>query len=451
MSQRTKIISEIWGYRGWKVTDIAFVDDAGQPVEPVRGSPPGPEVIIVIRAERRWARRCAECSSIGHACHERLPVRSWDDLSMSGHRVRVEYAPERVKCKRCKSTAVERLAFADPHQRQTQRLQQHLALDAFSMPILHVATKYGLGWHTVRRAEVAAIARWEMTRPPIPLRLMGLDEKYLGRRNKLGHKYVTIVSNLESGEPVWIGYGRREETVAEFLAPLSAPEKATIELVAMDMHRPFWNAIKADPDLAHVVIAHDPFHIMKRGGKAMDEIRREVFFRAGNEMRRLGRGTRWLVLRSWERCTENQKTELAALLRMNGRLARAYQTLETLRAAVVESEDGAHMEMGLRYVLRRTQNKKNVPMRKLHESLKEHWNEIVALGEHRPPAGRIEALNNNWETLVRQGRGYRDHEYLLRKLRFRTANPVRTANGIKRFIALGLPAPTRVHTAKPAA
>ena len=43
-------------------------------------------------------------------------------------------------------------------------------------------------------------------------------------------------------------------------------------------------------------------------------------------------------------------------------------------------------------------------MRKLHESLKDHLAEIVALGELRPPTGRIEALNNNWETLVRTRR-----------------------------------------------
>ena len=72
---------------------------------------------------------------------------------------------------------------------------------------------------------------------------------------------------------------------------------------------------------------------------------------------------------------------------------------------------------------------------------------ILALAEYHPPTGRIEALNNNWETLVRRGRGYRDHQYLLAKLRFITANSVRNANDVKRFIALGLPAPAAVRAA----
>jgi hypothetical protein len=50
-------------------------------------------------------------------------------------------------------------------------------------------------------------------------------------------------------------------------------------------------------------------------------------------------------------------------------------------------------------------------------------------------------LNNNWETAVRQARGYRNLDFLLLKLRFMTANPVRTDNGVRRFLALGLPTP----------
>ena len=50
-------------------------------------------------------------------------------------------------------------------------------------------------------------------------------------------------------------------------------------------------------------------------------------------------------------------------------------------------------------------------------------------------------LNNNWESLVRRGRGYRNHDHLLLKLRFMTANPIRSDDGIKRFLALGLQPP----------
>jgi len=101
------------------------------------------------------------------------------------------------------------------------------------------------------------------------------------------------------------------------------------------------------------------------------------------------------------------------------------------------------MVTGLARILRRTQERQNVPLRKWHDSIRAHMPGILALGEHRPPAGRIEALNNNWESLVRRARGYRDHQYLLLKLRFMVVNPIRTEDGTKRFLALGLPPPTK--------
>ena len=69
------------------------------------------------------------------------------------------------------------------------------------------------------------------------------------------------------------------------------------------------------------------------------------------------------------------------------------------------------------------------------------FDEVVALGEHRPATGRTEALNNNWETLIRRGHDYGNHAYVLLKLAFVTANPLRTGDGMKRLQALGLPTP----------
>ena len=310
------------------------------------------------------------------------------------------------------------------------------------MPVMHVAALHGLSWHTVHRAEEQAIERWDATRLAVLLRWVGVDEKWLGRRHSLDHKFVTIVSNLETGEPLWIGYGRSEDTLKGWLQSLSGEQKAAIKLFAMDMHRAYWNAVDNTPGLEHAAIVHDPFHILKLAGQALDELRRDVFFRAGSELRALGKGKRWLLLRAWERITDGQKAELKVLLSHNRTLARAYQIKEELRE-VLHAPDRAAMAIGLSRILRRTARRNIKPLRRLHDTLNERWNEILALAEHRPPVGRVEALNNNWEALVRRGRGYRDHEHLLRKLRFMTANPIRTEDGIRRFLALGITPPMR--------
>lgn len=351
----------------------------------------------------------------------------------------IEATPIRVVCRRCGSYSFEMLGWADRYQRETQRFQQHLTLQAASMPVMHVAALHGLSWSTVRRAECRGLERWDSTRAPVPLRQVGVDEKYLGRRHKRAYRYHTIVSNLETGEPIWMGPRRDEEALSAWLRTLSADQKAEIKLFAMDMHQPFHNAVRADPKLAHTAIVHDPFHVMKRAGEAINEIRKDTFFRAGNELRSVGRGTRWLVLRAWANCTPGQQDELRRIFSYNGQLARAYQIVEELRD-VLRAPDRDSMEIGLTRILRRTQLRRHKHLRKLHNSLNDHREGILALGEFRPAAGRIEALNNNWETLVRRGRGYRNYNYLLLKLRFMTANPIRSREETQRFLALGLPA-----------
>lgn len=442
----SRIVSEILGFQGWRVRAAWLEYGDGTPVV---GFPTGMRLAarLILKVERCWT---ACCSSCGARCrapkrkgHQALETRRWEDLPWAHHPVDIEATPVRVRCKRCGTRCVELLPWADPYDRKTKRLQHMLTLDSASMPTTHVAAKYGMSWGEVRRAELAALKRWSDTRPEVPLRDAGLDEKYLGRRHKRDEKFVTIASNLENGEPLWIGFGRSQETVKRWLATLTPEQKAKIRVFAMDMWQQFHDAIRSDSDLDHCDIAHDAFHIMKRAGKALNEIRKDTFFRAGATLRGVGRGTRWLVLRAWERCSPRQQEELRCLFRHNAQLGRAYQIVEELRVVVRCAPDAEAMEMGLRRILRRTQRHANKHLRDLHDSLRNHWDAIVALAKHRPATGRIEALNNNWETLIRRARGVRNLDYLLLKLRFMVANPLHTVDGIQRFLALGLPIPMR--------
>src|SRR5439155_23077866 len=148
------------------------------------------------------------------------------------------------------------------------------AMQCASAPVLHVAAAHGLSWQTVHRAQMQALARWQATRAEPPLEMVGVDEKWLGRR--LGRKfgYITIVSNLATGEPVWIGRGRDHTALANWIATLSPEQKARIRLFAMDMHEPFRKALQLDPVLASVPVVHDPFHITKRALEALNDVRK---------------------------------------------------------------------------------------------------------------------------------------------------------------------------------
>jgi transposase len=442
MGRHACILAGIFGVEGWKVKEAYFEWSDGTRAE--HAPPVGWRINarLVLSVERRWTARCSDCGARCGKQHAKTKTRRWHDMPWAGHPVEIEATPIRVKCARCDGCPVELIPWAGPYERETRRLQNHLALQCASMPTMHVAVQHGLSWGTVRRAEAGALKRWAETRTESPLRHLGIDEKYLGRRHKREEKWVTIISNNETGEPLWIGFGRAKATVKQWLATLSKEQKKALVLAVMDMHEPFKLAIYEDEDLAHVKVIHDQFHIIKRANEAVNEVRKDTFFRAGAYMRGLGRGTKWLVLRSWENSTEEQRDLRQIACTFNRQLQRACEIRDELRV-VLRAPDKKSMEAGLRHVLRRTQRRSNKHLRKLHESLLEHWDEIVALGEHHPATGRVEALNNNWECLVRRSRGCRDLHYMLLKLKFMTANPIRKEDDVKRFLALGLLPPMR--------
>ncbi len=62
-----------------------------------------------------------------------------------------------------------------------------------------VARRMRLAESTVRAIDLRYLERWEARRRMPPLRHMGVDEIYKGKREK----FLTVVCNLETGYPLW--------------------------------------------------------------------------------------------------------------------------------------------------------------------------------------------------------------------------------------------------------
>ena len=59
----------------------------------------------------------------------------------------------------------------------------------------------------------------------LALRQMGVDDIYLGKKQK----FLTVVSNLETGEPLWFGRERKKETLDEFFDKQLSPYRTSIK------------------------------------------------------------------------------------------------------------------------------------------------------------------------------------------------------------------------------
>ena len=268
----------------------------------------GADSRLTIRLERRGVRRYV-CNGCGGRTGRVRSVRdrTWDDLPWASHPVTLVYPQRRVRCRRC-GIRTERMEFADPKARVTRRLRQQIGLDCQSMPTSHAAVRHGVSWSKARRAELAFLAAWDRTRSRKRPRHIGLDEIQRGK----GQRFWTVLSDIVHGEVIGLRPDRTEAAAAALLTEeLTGRQRAAITAACTDMHRPYLNAVGAV--LTHAEIVFDKFHVLQHASAALDDVRRQEFFRAGAVMREHGRGKRWLLLRRWKTVRGSKRVELQTL------------------------------------------------------------------------------------------------------------------------------------------
>ena len=114
----------------------------------------------------------------------------------------------RVRCPDCgvKTEKVPQLPSKAPF---SKRFEEAVELACESAAGRRVARQFGLASSTVRAIDVRYLRRWAEGRRKPALRQMGVDEIHLGKNRK----FLTVVSNLETGEPLWFGRERKKQTL----------------------------------------------------------------------------------------------------------------------------------------------------------------------------------------------------------------------------------------------
>jgi len=98
-----------------------------------------------------------------------------------------------------------------------------------------------------------------------------------------------VVSNLETGEPLWFGRERKKETLDEFFEKqLSAFQRSAIRAACVDMHEPY--RLSLEQWVPQCRLIYDKFHVMKHANEAVAEVRRAEFFRKGGAAREFDEG-----------------------------------------------------------------------------------------------------------------------------------------------------------------
>jgi len=367
------------------------------------------------RTLKLWVRRkrgnkVLNCSGCGGRCTKVAEIRQREvrDLPWRKYQTFVVIEFYRVDCPKCglKVETVPQIPRKAPFSKD---FEDAVGLACESAAARQVARQFGLAAGTVRAIDQRYLERWTKSRKKPVLRQMGVDEIYLGKTQK----FLTVVSNLETGEPLWFGQDRKRETLDEFFrTELSNLQRGRITAACVDMWEPFTASILSWVPGCRIV--YDKFHVMQHAGKAVDEVRRAEFFRKGGRMRGVVKGKRWLLLSRWVNLDSKKRQLLNELFRLNRRMMKAYLLKESLDRLWTYHYEGA----ALRYLnqwIDQLRWQRLEPFKKLAEMLLSHQEGILNYCRTPVRFGVVEAVNGNIKALLRRGRGYKNLRYLLLK------------------------------------
>src|SRR5690242_6455959 len=178
-----------------------------------------------------------ECRGCGRRLHQVHDVREREirDLPWSVYRATVIVEVHRLRCPEC-GVRVEKIEQLPSKAPFSKRFEEIVGQACESAAASQVARRFQLPETTVRAIDMRYLERWDQRRRKPALKQMGVDEIYRGKKDK----FLTVVSNLETGEPLWFGKERKKETLDEyFRTELSRGQRKRIVAACVVMWEPF--------------------------------------------------------------------------------------------------------------------------------------------------------------------------------------------------------------------
>lgn len=226
------------------------------------------------------------------------------------------YRP-RARCTRCGASARAPAPFRAPGRTATLALVRLVEdLLAYGLTPTDVALATGLCRQVVREIDRERLACLH-TRPtpdggrePSPpaarSRLLGVDEFKLHD----GHRYATVVPDLESGRVLWLARGKRLSALEGFFDLAGDEWMGGVEAVACDMNSDCERAFRER--YPHVAVVSDRFHLVRNLnenviGEVRKDLRREPVKAGDQEGARRLKRTKYPLMASrptreqWER------------------------------------------------------------------------------------------------------------------------------------------------------
>jgi transposase len=366
------------------------------------------EGVIVTVALTRRRRVCSGCGQTGRHLHiHDRRIKRWRHLDLGATRCFIEAELRRLRCPDC-GVRLEPVPWARPDARHTRDFEDVVAWLAQQMAFAPITRLLRVGWRTIGPIIERVVAEHLDDRRLEGLVCIGVDEISYRRH----HRYLTSVADHATGAIVWCRAGRNSATLQAFFDALG-DRRESIRAVSIDMSGEYQRAIRqAVPDAE---ICFDPFHVVRLGARATDQVRRDEWNRHDRSHTTTGRwikGTRWSLLKAPEHQSIYQLATLAEVQLENRRLYRAFLLREELRLLYhLPDPDLApdHLDAWLAWATRSRLR----PFVRLARTLREHRDGILAAIRRGLSNGRLEGLNSKIRLISHRAFGFHSAEPLI--------------------------------------
>jgi len=353
--------------------------------------------------------RCSRCGG-RNGTRQGTVFRVFRTVPIGRKRVGLGLEVPRMECRDCKVVRQIHLGFADPRVRYTRTFARY-ALDlSRHMTIQDVANHLGISWDVIKEIQRESLQR-RFRKPRLRgLRLIAIDEISIGH----GHRYLTVVLDLESGAAVFVGDGKGADALEPFWRRLRA-SRAKVRAVAMDMSPAYIDAVSRRLPKAAIIFDH--FHIVKLFNDKLSDFRRALYHDATAAQKKVLKGSRWLLLKNPENLDKahHEKERLREALKLNEPLATAYYMKEDLRQ-IWSQGTKPKAALFLKDWCARAEASRIPMLVKFAHTLGAHRYGILAWYDYPISTGPLEGTNNKIRTMQRQAYGFRDTEFFKLKI-----------------------------------
>ena len=257
---------------------------------------------------------------------------------------------------------------------------------------------------------------------------IGMDETF-AKRGAKDERFVTFFFDLDQRKLLFGTKGKDNKTVKDFVVDFKAhggdPEQVTD--AAIDMSKAFIKGVKEQ--LPNAEVTFDPFHVIKLMNEKLAKIRAEE----ARQFPAILKNSRYLFLKNPEDLTFEEEQRLNAIIasqNLKSTMAYAHK-LDLQNVYFAQSRKEA--EILLTAWHRRAAKSSLLLIRNMAETIKEHWDGILAHFESALTSGFLEGINSLIQSAKTRARGYRNLDNLIAiayiiagKLKFNTLFPLPT-------------------------